>query len=292
MMTNKDCLKHFAAALCIAFSLLTAIGQTTDKLEFEVASVKRATAEDRGPQPFLPRQIADMIGFEGSPGRINYHGVTLKMLLARAYNVKPDQISGPNWLASERYVVEAKMPPDSSADQLRSMLQNLLTDRFQITLHREMKDTAVYLLKAAKNDPKLKPAQEQLPHYENEDEKKEALQKQALENMAKMRAVREANARIGVRTPSRAFSVARGTMERFAEVLSGHLDRPVKDRTQIEGEYSFHVEYDPDSGLRDDPSGLSIFIAIQEQLGLKLEAGNEAIEWLVVDKAEKTPISN
>jgi uncharacterized protein (TIGR03435 family) len=70
------------------------------------------------------------------------------------------------------------------------------------------------------------------------------------------------------------------------------LDRPVIDMTHLEGEYHFQLEWTPDSSIHEEPSGVSIFIAIQEQLGLKLDAGNEAIELLVIDKAEKAPTSN
>jgi uncharacterized protein (TIGR03435 family) len=282
-----------ATASWIAFSVLTASGQgTTDTPEFEVAAVKPANAQDRGRLASLPGPLAEMVGFEGGPGtddpgRIHYHDVSLKMLLARAYQVKPAQISGPGWLGSERYTIEAILPPGTSADRLRLMLQKLLTERFQIVLHREVKDTSVYRLKVAKNGPKLQPAKE-LPHYENEDERREAMQKQALENLEKMRAAGEA----GIKTPSRSFGMARATMEKFAETLSGHLDRPVMDMTQLDGEYSFHLAWTPDKGLQEEPSEFSIFIAIQEQLGLKLEAGNEAIELLVIDKAEKVPTSN
>jgi uncharacterized protein (TIGR03435 family) len=108
--------------------------------------------------------------------------------------------------------------------------------------------------------------------------------------MEKIVAALKENVGNGVHTPSRWFGLARATTERFAEVLSGHLDRPVKDLTQLEGEYSFHLQWDPEGGLRDD--GISIFTAIQEQLGLRLEAGNEAIELLVIDKVEKVPVRN
>jgi uncharacterized protein (TIGR03435 family) len=240
--------------------------------------------------------MAEMMGFDGGPGtqdpgRIRYHDVSLKMLLARAYNVKPGEISGPGWLASERYTIEAKLPPDTNADQLQLMLQKLLTERFQISLHREVKETPVYRLKVAKNGPKLKPPEES-PRYQNQDEERAAMRQRAEENLAKAIAAREANARMGIRGPSRSFGLARATTEKFASVLSSHLDRPAKDMTELEGEYSFHLEWTPDSGMRDDSSGVSIFTAIQEQLGLKLEAGNEAIELLVIDKAEKVPTSN
>ena len=205
------------------------------------------------------------------------------MLLARAYNAKPDQISGPSWLGSERYTIEAKLPPGADGDQLRLMLQKLLTERFQISLHREMKETPVYRLKVAKNGPKLKPAEELL-HYQNDAEMKEALRKGAEENLAKRMAAMEASRASGIQMPSRSIGMARTTMERFAGVLSGYLDRPVKDMTQLEGEYSLKLAWTPDKN--DEPSEFSIFTAIEEQLGLKLETGKESIELLVIDKAE------
>jgi uncharacterized protein (TIGR03435 family) len=285
------------AASWIVFAVLAASGQaTTDTPEFEVASVKPADKQDRGSLASVPESVAGVMGFEGGPGsydpgRINDHGVSLKMLLARAYQVKPEQISGPGWLGSERYTIVAILPPGTNADRLRFMLQKLLTEKFQITLHREVKETPVYRLKIARNGPKLQPPEE-LPHYENEDAMHEALQQRARENLAKMMATREANSRNGNRTPSRSFGLARATMAKFAEALQGNLDRPVKDMTQLEGEYRFRLEWTPDNAMRDEASEFSIFTAIQEQLGLKLEAGNEAIEFLVIDKAEKVPTSN
>jgi uncharacterized protein (TIGR03435 family) len=154
-----------------------------------------------------------------------------------------------------------------------------------------VKETPVYRLKIAKTGPKLQPA-EGLPHYESEEERRAAMEKQVRENMAKIAATREANARAGIPTPSRSFGMLRATTERFAEALSGYLDRPVKDMTLLEGEYRFRLSWTPDNSQHDEPSELSILIAIQEQLGLKLEAGNEAIELLIIDKAEKTPASN
>jgi uncharacterized protein (TIGR03435 family) len=154
-----------------------------------------------------------------------------------------------------------------------------------------VKETPVYRLKIAKNGPKLQPPEDR-PHYDSEEERQEAMRKQAQENLARMLATREANAHAGIPTPSRSFGMLRATTARFAEVLSGYLDRPVKDMTQLKGEYRFRLAWTPDSSFRDEPSELSIFIAIQEQLGLKLEASNEATELLVIDKAEKTPASN
>jgi uncharacterized protein (TIGR03435 family) len=278
-------------AILIALSVLTASGQTAvGTPEFEVASVKPADKQARDQFRNVPGPVAEMMGFEGGPGtkdpgRIFYHGVSLKMVLARAYNMRPEQISGPSWLGSERYTIEAKLPPGTDAEGLRSMLQKLLIERFQLSVHKEVKDTPVYRLKVAKNGPKLEPARA-VPQYETDDERQDALMKR----VEAMRAATKANQEKGIRTPGRSFGLARATTGKFAETLAGHLDRPVKDMTQLEGEYSFRLAYDPDGGMRED--GLSIFTAIQEQLGLRLEAGNEPIELLVIDKVEKVPVSN
>jgi uncharacterized protein (TIGR03435 family) len=288
----------FRAAIWIAFSVLTASGQgTTQAPEFEVASVKKADPQAPGPPlAILQGPMGQMIGFEGGPGspdpgRINYHGVTLKNLLARAYNVRPDQVSGPDWLDTERYTIIAKLPPTTNTDQLRLMLQKLLTERFQISLRHEVKEGSVYRLRVAKNGPKLEPPQK-LPQYQNDDERKEAGKKQAEEMLSRMKARVEANARSGVRMNSRSFSLASATMEKFASTLSSHLDRPVRDMTQLEGEFSFRLAWNPEGNSAEDSPGVSIFTAIQEQLGLRLESGKEPIELLVIDKAEKEPTSN
>jgi uncharacterized protein (TIGR03435 family) len=265
------------------FSILTVAGQ-----EFEVASVKPADAKDLREFPILG-PMAEMIGFEGGPGtkdpgRIRYHGVSLKAVLARAYDLKPYQVSGPGWLASEHYTIEATLPPGTDKDHFRVMLQKLLTERFQMTLHKETKEIPVYRLKAAKSGPKLKPGTEQ-PKYANDEERQAGLEKQAREMMAKMRAG-------GGTGNTRSIGNVNATLEQFAEALSRNLDRPVKDMTQIEGKYDFHLSWAPESGMRDGESGASIFTAIQEQLGLRLEAGNEPVELLVIDKVEKVPTSN
>jgi len=290
--------RTIAALSCLTLSAVAASGQSTPGApEFEVATVKPAP-QDGGRPMSLPTHVAEMMAFSGGPGskdpgRIDYSRVTLKMLLARAYNLKPDQIQGPDWTGTERYTIAAKLPPGTDMDRLRLMLQNLLTERFKITLHREVKQLAVYRLKVAKNGPKLQPPQK-LPDYKDEEEKKAAMQASARARMdAMMKRMQE-----GRSGPSRNFSLASATTAKFAEVLSGHLDRPVKDMTELEGLYSFSLSWTPDnsrpagSAIPDEPSGTSVFTAIQEQLGLKLEAGKESFEVLVIDKADKLPISN
>jgi uncharacterized protein (TIGR03435 family) len=162
------------------------------------------------------------------------------------------------------------------------MLQKLLTERFRITLHRETKEMAVYRLTVAKNGPKLLPVEE-LPKYENQAEERASVE-------AKLKASMAAMSR-GGGGPSRWFHLPNATMEKFAQTLSGHLDHPVKDTTQIEGLHSFDLRWVPE-GASVETSGPSIFAAIQEQLGLKLESAKDSIELLVIESAEKEPVSN
>jgi uncharacterized protein (TIGR03435 family) len=273
-----------AVAALLTLAALTATGQ-----EFEAASVKPASEQDLPPVS-LPAAVAAQMGFGGGPGtkdpgRIRYRGVSLKMLLARAYNISPDQVSGPAWMDSERYSIEAVLPPGTDADHLQLMLQKLLTERFGIRLHKDVKETLVYRLKVAKNGPKLLPP-EVAPTYENDDERRAAMDSQAragLENyIAEMKAGSPYTASLG-RT---------GTTAQFADGLSSRVDRPVRDETHLEGKYRFELRWTPDKDLPNHPSGISIYTALEEQLGLKLEAGKEAVEWLVIDKADKMPTGN
>ncbi|MDR3700648.1 MAG: TIGR03435 family protein [Candidatus Sulfopaludibacter sp.] len=280
---------------CMAVWALTASAQTPQAPSFEVASVKPAAPNGpAGVMPFLKGPMEEQVRFQGGPGskdpgRIDYVGVTLKMLLKRAYDVSADQISGPDWLDTERYDIVAKVPPGTSGEQLRLMLQELLTERFQISLHRETKTLAVYSLTVAKNGPKLKPA-EKLPEYKDDEERKAAMKKSASAFLeARMAAMRR-----GEHVPGRSFHMASATMAGFATWLSSNLDRPVKDKTQLDGIYSFSLTWEPDDAKPrgDAPLGPSLFAAVEEQLGLKLQRENEQVELLAIDKAQKVPTSN
>jgi uncharacterized protein (TIGR03435 family) len=285
---------------CIASSALAASGQTAANAPaFEVASVKLVIPAALGglDTATLPLHVVEQMGFRGGPGttnpnRIDYSGVTLKMLLARAYNLRTDQISGPGWLDTQKYEIVAKLPPGTDVEGLRFMLQGLLTERFQITLHRENKTMAVYSLVVAKNGPKLRPA-EKLEEYENDDERAAAMRAKATNLLVAQMQTRERG--------HRTFHLASATTAKFAKMLSSNLDHPVKDMTQLEGLYAFSLDWIPDLTMagagsagagNDNARGPNIFTAVQEQLGLKLEPAKEQLEVLVIDKAEKTPTSN
>lgn len=273
--------------ILVAFAISAAFAQ---QVEFDVASVRPAAGDPFGGRAPIAGPVAEMLGFEGgpgskTPGRIHYSGVSLKMLLARAYDMRPYQIAGPGWMETERYEIEAKYPPETKAEAFRLMLQALLTERFQLVLHRETREVSRYRLVAARGGPKLSPAQAP-PVYKDDEERKAGMRKRAMEMVETMQR----------RAPGRSYRIFRegsATMARLAQNLSGNVDRPVTDDTGIEGEYSFSLEWVPEpSAAAGDDALPSIFTALQEQLGLKLEPEKGPVEYLVIERAEKKPVAN
>lgn len=143
-------------AVLAAFTCCLAWGQGADKsLTFDAASVKPADM----PKPDGRGRIF-MAGPSGGPGtkdpgRIHYPFMSLKQLLETAYDVKNYQIVGPAWLDSERFEISATMPPETTKEQFRVMLQNLLAERFKMVVHKDTKELPMYALEVAKNGPKL-----------------------------------------------------------------------------------------------------------------------------------------
>jgi uncharacterized protein (TIGR03435 family) len=149
------------------------------------------------------------------------------------------------------------------------MLQNLLADRFKLTLHRDKKDMTMWALAVGKNGPKMK-ASPDLSHP-----------------------------RVVTTTmPGRTrITFTAQSLEQLAKELGNNLERPVADMTGLAGNYDFTLDYEPESARTGGPSAEpdaapSLFTALQEQLGLKLEQSKAPIEVLVVDHIEKTPTEN
>ena len=146
-------LRAIVSASLVVFTCCAAWAQTAENSPaFEVASVKPAA-------PITGNFIrVGMRGGPGSsdPGQITYNNVTVKDVVMNAYGVKRFQISGPGWLDSERYDIVAKLPRGATKAEFMVMLQNLLAERFKLTLHREKKDLPMYALVVGKNGPKLK----------------------------------------------------------------------------------------------------------------------------------------
>jgi uncharacterized protein (TIGR03435 family) len=328
-----------AAWLCsLAHAQSTVSAQPAEtKLEFEAASVK-PSAPPAGRGAIRPGPQGGP--GSGDPGRLTYSFSTISDLIVDAYSVKRSQISGgPNWLDSERFDIVAKVPEGATKEQVKAMLQNLLAERFKLTLHRETKELPMYALVVGSKGPKLKvsavndapPATAFQPKAGGRGE----AEAQAVEppppgrpsirdlkigpdgcpEMPGEAAGRAVN--FMMMTPNGECMISKGeTMEGLAAKLSNGLDRPVIDQTGLKGKYDFKLRYDPSSmsggrgGPKDaldpapaggDPANPispggdlppSVFNALQEQLGLKLEAKKGPVDLLVIDHVLKTPTKN
>src|ERR1017187_9270985 len=130
--------------LVLLLSLCRSYGQTAEKtITFDAASIKPAVMPAPG-----RAMMAGPTGGPGTqdPGRVHFPFISLKALLLSAYDVKTYQIQGPAWLDTERFDVNATMPPETTREQFRAMLQNLLAERFKLTIHRETKELPMYSL--------------------------------------------------------------------------------------------------------------------------------------------------
>jgi len=219
------------------------------RLTFEVASVKAATDADHGPR------------FDLSPdGAINTK-MDLSFLLLMAYHVKDFQMIGfPKAMDSPMYRIVAKPPEGSPAvdqatrsAQLAERLQCLLEERFHLQVHRETRELLVYDLVVAKGGSKLK----EVP----------------VDPAFKLKLLRGRIVANG------------GTTALLASLMENQLSRPVTDKTGLSGHYAIDLQFALDT-VPDDPRP-SLFTALQEQLGLKLEARKGPSEVLVIDHVEK-----
>jgi uncharacterized protein (TIGR03435 family) len=247
----------------LAATLASASGQSATqapaRLEFEAATIKPADPPSPNDNP--P---------ERGPGRVTYRYGSIRNLLMTAYGLPLQRVLGPPWIDSERYDVVAKVPPGATKEQVNVMLQNLLADRFKLRVHAETKELPLYELVVGRSGSKLKDSDP---------------------NASGGRSPRFVGRNYVVTNP-------KATMAELVEVINAFafLDRLVVDRTRMTGTYDLKFTYTPDTpGNRKrepNPNDISIFTAVQEQLGLRLEAKTGPVDVLVVDQGEKTPTEN
>jgi uncharacterized protein (TIGR03435 family) len=219
-----------------------AVGAQQPKPAFEVASVKITSPGLVAISPY-------------GQGRFSIRHASLTLLINIAYGLSPERISGgPGWRDSEYYDVTAKAEDGVALtpEELRPRLQNLLTQRFKLEIHRELNPLPGYALRVAKGGARLKLSKTETDTW-------------------------------GSILPGslRAPSI---TMAQFAEVLARPIGRPVVDETGLDGNYEIALNYAP-----DDATGSllpSIFTVLQEQLGLRLESRTVSVESIVIDRVE------
>jgi len=227
---------------------------------FDVASIKVNTSLLGGGYPEL------------APGgrRFTATNQLLLELIMSAYEVSPLQISGiPNALLRERYDIEATCEQPITKEQLPHLLQVLLAERFHLSIHRDLKEQAVYALILRKGGPKLRQS-------------------------------REAG-KTSLRQRGYSFTFTNAAMSNLVGVLSQVTGRKVLDRTGLSGQYDFTLTYTPDrvgaghegstasaaDSIPDSGFPDSVFTALREQLGLNLEAQKSQIEYIVIDRLDR-----
>jgi uncharacterized protein (TIGR03435 family) len=222
---------------------------------FEAASVKRS-APNSVPVGFIDSPAFNNVRLQGRDhGRYISYGSSLRLYLQQAYRLSGDRISGPAWMDTDRYDIDARMPADTPDEQVLLMLQNLLAERFQLKFHHQQRETAVYGLIVEKHRPKLKPSVEGTPP---------TVQMGPMAMFAHNRSMRD-----------------------LASLLGRWTDRPVIDLTEMSGHYDFELKWSGPAAA--DPGGP---IASLQSLGLKIEARKMILDYLVIDSALKTPIAN
>ena len=275
-------------------------GQNPARVSFEVASIRPSTGT---PQP----GVLAGARIDGAQFRTTY--LTLKDYIGIAYRVKLYQISGPDWIGTDRFDVAATLPEGTLPAQVSSMMQTLLEERFQLKVHREKKEFPVYALEIAKGGLKMT---ESPPSPELEKADPRAPQEftgggssQGVSiNLGQGSSVTFANNK---------FEAKRLTMASLAGTLERFLDRPIVDMTDLKGNYDFSVDVTAEdyrsmlirsavvAGVTLPPEALrlldgasspeSLFDGLAK-LGLKVEARKAPLETLVIDAALRTPTEN
>jgi uncharacterized protein (TIGR03435 family) len=246
-----------AAILC---ALLAAHAQPP---AFDVASLK--------PVPPPSGRYSIDLG-NTAHGKVTLTNVTLSECLRFAFKIYNDsQIAGPEWIKDKRvlFAIVGQAPPDTPRDQLRLMTLSLLTERFQLALHHEPRELSYLALVADKKGPKMRESKPDAPG--------------AGEIVKPGRIVYQ--------------HVSPLTL---AVLLSRFTDLPILDMTDLKSQYDVDLEWTPDNRKAPAPGAdsadaaeaPSLFSAVREQLGLKLEARKGPLDVVVVDHAERVPTGN
>lgn len=219
---------------------------------FEVASIKAADPNAPG------------TSIHSTPDRLTLENISLKDCVEQAFEVKDFSLSAPGWLDSARFNITAKASGEVPRKQLNVMLRSLLVDRFKLSFHRESKVMPAFALLLGTKGLKLRP---------------------------------EADGRSGWSTGRGMLQGTKLSMAGVADLLAELVNRPVKDMTGVNGVFTFKLRWNPETSVdQQQPSDPalpnSVFNALEEQAGLRLEARRLPVEILVVDHIERQPTEN
>ena len=241
----------------VLFASIAAAGPQTGAPAFDVASI-------RASQP--GKEIIEPL-----PGSLTMRNIRLTAIIAWSYHVEEYQVSGPTWLNDARFDVLAKSATAAPEAELRGMLQTLLADRFQMTLHRQVKEMPTLVLTVAKGGHKLEAVAGDGPS--------------------------------SFKTGKMNLTGKGATLSQLTSFLSREIHIPVIDQTGLSGRFNYFLDINayvteeirksggPDGGAPPEAASI-VAQAIQAQLGLKLESKKAPVEVLVIDHIDKTPSEN
>jgi len=249
-----------------AFLCVAALGQAPDTPAFDLADVHPSRHVTN---PFMRGGVL-------RGGRYDVRTASMLELISTAYGVDADKIrGGPSWLDISRFDISAKAPANTPPETVKLMLQSLLADRFKLKLHMDSKVLPAFTLSMGKGKPKLKESDGSAP----------------------------SGCRGVPQTPQpgvigyAVVACTNRTMEQFAQDLhdmaGGYLTNPVVDWTGLKGSWDFEIKWTGRGALaRAGDDGISIFDAVDKQLGLKLQPDKVDLKVMVIDSANEKPTDN
>ena len=283
--------------LVLAGLTLPAFAFAQEKVEFEVASVKPFTIAASGND-----SVTLGARIDGAQARLV--GLTMRDLLAMAYRVKIYQLNGPEWIPTERYDINGKIPAGVSPDKLPEMTQALLSERFGLKVHREKKEMPVYALLLGKPPLRLKDS------VIDPNATPPAAITSTGTGSAQGVSVNLGNGGSFTFAGGK-FAATKVTAAQIAGALERFTDRPIMDLTELKGTYDFEFHLSPEesqtimiraavaAGVQLPPQALRLLDGAgdplqngAEQLGLKIESRKLPVEIIVIDQIQKTPTDN
>jgi uncharacterized protein (TIGR03435 family) len=326
----KRTIQRFVATLASAAGALLAQAPAAAPAgkapAFEVATIR--------PAPPLMEIIQQLqsgkakIGMSMDGARVDMGFTSLADLIRIGFRVKPYQVQGPDWMAQQRFEIQAKIPDGVSQDLVPEMLQALLADRFKMTYHRDKKDLPVYALIVGKGGLKLTEASAtpDAPLPDSPGAMSIGTEKGPMKIIQDGKGGSEVQGgafsgtmRTSVSGSGIHLEVTKAKISELVDLLTGLVDKPVVDMTGLNGVYQLTMDLPIDDllvlaqrnaaqmGLQlpipppatganpgdaaSTPGGAAIFQAV-EKMGLKLDARKAPVDTIVVDHLEKTPTEN
>jgi uncharacterized protein (TIGR03435 family) len=260
--------KTITIAALVAASLGYGAGEDVTKGRgFEVASI--TPCKPGTPEP--PGEHMGMVQFVYPGGMFRANATTLKFLLEWAYGIQPSQhTGGPSWMETDRYDIVAKAEGNATDAEMRLMMQRLLAERFKLKLHRESKETPVYVIGLGKTAPKLLPPKP--------------------EETRALRVVPQTGP--DQKVTSYHVIATRYSLQQLTDVFARQIGRVIVNQTGLEGDFDFTLDLTPDENRPSPLEPTLLMTAMREQLGLTLRSEKTHVDVLVIDSAEKVAAGN